>query len=1186
LGPGAVAAGRDITGPVTVNVTHRVSDWLRDAIFDPAPLRDVLDLDRFTGRDWIIGQIDEFIATQRRGYVMVQAEAGVGKSALAAHLVFTRSCAYHFTRIEGARSPEQARRSLAAQLIGHWQLHDLAPGQEFPAGADRPDWLLKVIRAAAGKRDAAGDGSPLVLVVDGLDEADPPSPGQDTGIPLGLPRPENLPPGVFFVVTTRFGVALHAVRGPVDWRTIIVDSPDNLADMRTYLRDILTGDHPDRQLAARLAEHKSDPKLFIDKVARRCGGIWMYLRYVLDDISSGRRTPTTLDGLPTDLLGYYLEQVHRWSSRTGWSTIGLPIFATLAALRRPAVRAELAALAGADTTAVQPWVDHDLRPFLDQTHDSQQRRVYSLRHQSLRDLFQPDPTSPERETLHDALQQAHHRITTALTPPGPIQDRDWSQVDAYTRTALPEHAAANGQLDNLTIDPGFLLTTNPADLLRHKPAVVTSQARAALAAYELTVDRWQTLPDNYHRLRWLDVWAHKTRAAQLAEHATDLSPDSWSIHTAMWTGTPHRTLIGHTDPVQAVCAVPMPDGRVLLASGSNDTVRLWDPPTGLPAGDPLVGHTGSVRALCAVPTPDGRILLASAGDDRTVRLWDLSTGLPAGDPLVGHTDWVWALCAVPTPDGRILLASAGSDRTVRLWDLSTGLPAGDPLVGHTGSVRALCAVPTSDGRILLASAGDGDMARLWDPSTGQPCEVSLIGHTGLVWTVCAVPMPDGRTVLASAGDGHMARLWDLSTGQPAGDPLVGHTDWVWALCAVPTPDGHILLASAGNRRTVRLWDLSTGQTVDASLTGHTGPVRAVCAVPMPDGRTLLASAGEDHTVRLWDLFNTPPAVDPVIGHTGPVSALCAVPMPDGRTVLASAGEDSTVRLWDVSTGQPAGDPLTGRTGPVSLCAVTMPDGRTLLACYGDRFTVQLWDPSTGQPAGDPLTGHTGPLSTLCAVTMPDGRTLLASAGGDETVRLWDLSTAEPASVPLTGHTDTVSVVCAVTMPDGRTLLASAGRDAVRLWDLSIDQPTGVVLWSQPYGVRAFCAVPMPDGRPLLAHDGDGHTVGLWDVSTGQPASVSLIGHTGLVRAVCAVPMPDGRPLLASAADDNTVRLWDLSTGQPASAPLIGHTDSVRAVCAVPMPDGRPLLASAGEDHTVLVWAESGAPIGAFHRSQE
>ena len=66
-------------------------------------------------------------------------------------------------------------------------------------------------------------------------------------------------------------------------------------------------------------------------------------------------------------------------------------------------------------------------------------------------------------------------------------------------------------------------------------------------------------------------------------------------------------------------------------------MRLWDPATGRPVGDPLTGHTGVCRSVAF--SPDGT-LLASAGGDGTVRLWDPATGQPVGDPLTGHTDGV------------------------------------------------------------------------------------------------------------------------------------------------------------------------------------------------------------------------------------------------------------------------------------------------------------------------------------------------------------------------------------------------------------------------------------------------------------------------------------------------------------------------------------------------------------------
>jgi hypothetical protein len=121
--------------------------------FDPAPLARDLDLAHFTGRAWLIEQIDLFIRARQRGYVIIQAEAGVGKSTLAAHLAGTRPWLHHFTRLPGGRSPVAARKSLAAQLIARWDLlGEWAPEGILPAASDRVDWFDRLIFAACSGR--------------------------------------------------------------------------------------------------------------------------------------------------------------------------------------------------------------------------------------------------------------------------------------------------------------------------------------------------------------------------------------------------------------------------------------------------------------------------------------------------------------------------------------------------------------------------------------------------------------------------------------------------------------------------------------------------------------------------------------------------------------------------------------------------------------------------------------------------------------------------------------------------------------------------------------------------------------------------------------------------------------------------------------------------------------------------
>jgi len=95
---------------------------LRDVTIDLDPLPGDLrlvdlthpdkPLGHFTGREWLIKRIDEFIdwCVTRRvgGYVLVEAEAGMGKSALATFLAFTRAWPTHVTQLPGG--PPQRRR--------------------------------------------------------------------------------------------------------------------------------------------------------------------------------------------------------------------------------------------------------------------------------------------------------------------------------------------------------------------------------------------------------------------------------------------------------------------------------------------------------------------------------------------------------------------------------------------------------------------------------------------------------------------------------------------------------------------------------------------------------------------------------------------------------------------------------------------------------------------------------------------------------------------------------------------------------------------------------------------------------------------------------------------------------------------------------------------------------------------
>jgi WD40 repeat protein len=88
-----------------------------------------------------------------------------------------------------------------------------------------------------------------------------------------------------------------------------------------------------------------------------------------------------------------------------------------------------------------------------------------------------------------------------------------------------------------------------------------------------------------------------------------------------------------------------PDGKQVVSSSDDHTVRLWDAVTGAPL-QTLKGHISGVNSVAF--SPDGKQVV-SGSYDHTVRLWDAVTGA-ALQTLKGYISWV---NSVPfSPDGK------------------------------------------------------------------------------------------------------------------------------------------------------------------------------------------------------------------------------------------------------------------------------------------------------------------------------------------------------------------------------------------------------------------------------------------------------------------------------------------------------------------------------------------------------
>ncbi|KZV99923.1 WD40 repeat-like protein [Exidia glandulosa HHB12029] len=425
------------------------------------------------------------------------------------------------------------------------------------------------------------------------------------------------------------------------------------------------------------------------------------------------------------------------------------------------------------------------------------------------------------------------------------------------------------------------------------------------------------------------------------------------------TPSSRSPLRGH---ISTVCSAAfLPDGRRLVSSSYDMTLRIWDIETGKTVIGPLVGHTHLVR--CVAVHEDGT-RIATAGNDYRAAVWDANTGVQLRE-MVGRKWWV--LCVAFSEDGTRLV-SGSADKTVRIWDVASGECIGEPLNMHTYCVRAVCFSP--DDKCIFSSSNDGTI-RIWDAETRALIVEPLRMDDAVL---CMALSPDGKRLVLGSYSGKIA-LWDAQTGAAIPTPFKDHEGPVWSV--VFSPDGR-MIASASTDKTIALWDATddwkSWDIADEDMVGHAW---WVMYVTFSEDGTRLVSGSKDTTVRIWDVASGRCIGEPLTGHTGPVRAVCF--SRDGRHVFSSS-DDSTIRIWDAETRGLIVEP----DAPV-LCMVLSPDGNRLVS-GSSSGKIAMWDAQTGAAIPTPFKDHTA--TVLGVAFSPDGRTI-ASASEDRTITLWD-----------------------------------------------------------------------------------------------------------------------------------------------------------------------------------------------------
>jgi hypothetical protein len=670
----------------------------------------------FTGRATILRDLAAWVAGgPADGQVrVVTGRPGSGKSAVLARLV-TLSDPLYVDRVPDLDSAEETRPPAGSIDVAVWArgktIDDVvaAVAQATELDVDAPDALVNALLERA---------QPCTIVVDALDEAVEPA-----GIAGKLLRPlaaDAAGTGVRVLVGTRPGREDELVdalgRGAVRFN---LDQPPYLerADLVEFVRRrLLLAEDPtavtpyrgQEELAGRVADAVADRAYPTFLVAQLTSRALVQAGEVVDVEAPGWRQgfPVTV----ADAMDAYLQRLaeaadseqERRASRRRLRELLTPLaYAQGAGLPRGLWPAAATAMADrAYGPQEVEWLLDTAADYLVEQITADGAPAYRLYHEALGEYLRPTGSGSEL-----ALQG---RLVRALLETVPERadgtGHDWLAAHPYLAAHLATHAAAARLLDELLVEPGFLVVADPARLLRALPAASSPAATEAARVYRLAVHQLRDRPVE-ERAAYLQLAARQQRADNLAIHIEQLGfALPWSTRWAAWQPmTAHHITGRHTGLVTTV-AVGEVDGRTIAITGGDDhTVRIWDLRDGMPIGQPLTGHTDSVTAV-AVGELDGQPIAVTGSDDHTVRIWDLTARAPLGRPLTGHTKPVTAV-AVGDLDGQPIAVTGSYDRTVRVWNLPAGrartidIGARIQAIGYVPSSSFL--VATSSGLVLL-----------------------------------------------------------------------------------------------------------------------------------------------------------------------------------------------------------------------------------------------------------------------------------------------------------------------------------------------------------------------------------------------------------------------------------------------------------------------------------------------------
>ena len=227
------------------------------------------------------------------------------------------------------------------------------------------------------------------------------------------------------------------------------------------------------------------------------------------------------------------------------------------------------------------------------------------------------------------------------------------------------------------------------------------------------------------------------------------------------------------------------DGKWIVASLDNETIKIWDALTG--KEKQTINECG-IFSFAIINNAQVLIVMLY----KSIHIWDIEKGKLIRS--IEKTD-INNISMTVHANCMLIAATQEGNHQIRFWEIETGKEINRITVDF-GFAKAISFHP--DGK-LVACASTNFHIHVMDVKTGKDNRM-FEGHTGYVNSIAF--SNDGKYLLSSSDD-KTIRIWDIDSGNEILQ-MVGHTNFVTDVTFNPKNN---MIASVSSDESIRLWSL-------------------------------------------------------------------------------------------------------------------------------------------------------------------------------------------------------------------------------------------------------------------------------------------------------------------------------------------------------------------------------------------